>query len=414
MSSKATTEVGRLGERARTGIRGLQPYQPGKPVAALERELGIAHALKLASNENPLGPSARAITAIQAAAAEQHIYPDGAAFALRQALAHRVGVDPFEITLGNGSNEILELIGRVWLGEGTKAVFSAHAFAVYPLVTKACGAEAVVVPALPADDATQPFGHDLAAMADAIDDSTRVVFLANPNNPTGTWFDADALDTFLTRVPADVAVVLDEAYCEYVTEPTYPNGVERLSRHPNVIVTRTFSKIFGLAGLRLGYAVSSPEVADLLNRARQPFNVNALAQAGGLAALGDDEHVSRSVSVNQAGLEQISSALRVRGHFVLPSVGNFVAFHCSRAGQGGAAQERPTMAQEMYEALLREGVILRPIENYGLSGFLRVTVSTESDNAVFLQALDRVSASMMRPSAVLGEDAAAPDVLTST
>lgn len=370
-------------DHAQAGIRALQPYQPGKPVETLERELGIARALKLASNENPLGPSPRAIEAIRAAAASQHVYPDGAGFALRTALAETLGVDARGITLGNGSNELLELIARVWLAPGRRAVFSAHAFAVYPLVTQACGAEGVAVPALPADDARQPYGHDLAAIARALDARTRVVFLANPNNPTGTWFDATALDSFLAQVPSDVVVVLDEAYCEYVTEPTYPDGVARLPRWPNLIVTRTFSKIYGLAGLRLGYAVSSPEIADLLNRARQPFNVNALAQVAGLAALADTEHVARSVAVNRDGLRAVTDALQARGHRVLPSVGNFVAFHVARGGDA-------VSASAVYDGLLREGVIVRPVENYGLPGFLRVTVATADENAAFLAALDRV------------------------
>ena len=362
------------------GVRGLNPYQPGKPVATLERELGITHAIKLASNENPLGPSPRAVTAAREALAEAHVYPDGNAFELKAALAAQHGVDAAQITLGNGSNEILELIARTWLAPGRAAVFSAHAFAVYPLVTQAVDAEARVAPALPADHPQQPFGHDLAAMRERVDGDVRVVFVANPNNPTGTWVDDRELQAFLDALPPTTLAVIDEAYAEYVEKSGYPDTTQWLDRYPNLIVTRTFSKIQGLAGLRLGYAVSSPAVAELLNRVRQPFNVNAVAQAAGLAALADAEHVQRSVQVNREGLQQLSRALRERGFRVIPSVGNFVTFDTGR--DAGA----------VFEALQREGVITRPVENYGLPGHLRVTVSTREDNHRFLDALDRVLA----------------------
>lgn len=359
------------------GVRALRPYEPGKPVEALERELGIRQAVKLASNENPLGPSPRAVTAIGAALGNLHIYPDGNGFALKEALASRHGVDPKQVTLGNGSNEILELVARTWLAPGNNAVFSRHAFAVYPLVVQAVSAEGRAADALPAD-AAQPFGHDLDAMMNRVDPNTRVVFVANPNNPTGTWLTADALDRFLTEIPADTLVVIDEAYAEYVENPDYPDTTQWLRRFPNLLVTRTFSKIHGLAGVRLGYSVSSAAIAELLNRVRQPFNVNSLAQAAGLAALGDRGHVEASVRVNRNGLAQVAAGLTARGLGFIPSVGNFITFDV-RQSPG-----------PVYESLLRQGVIVRPVANYGLPTHLRVTIGTESENERFLNALDGV------------------------
>ncbi|WP_026331344.1 histidinol-phosphate transaminase [Thioalkalivibrio sp. ALE11] len=361
--------------RAVSGVQGLQPYQPGKPVSELERELGISEAVKLASNENPLGPSPRAVEAARGVLGEAHVYPDGNAFELKAALAARHGVDPAQITLGNGSNEVLELIARTWLAPGRASVFSAHAFAVYPLVTQATGAEARVVPAVSADDARQPFGHDLDAMRARVDDDAAVVFVANPNNPTGTWVDAQALEAFVAAMPPQTVVVIDEAYAEYVEEDGYPDATRWLDRYPNVVVTRTFSKIQGLAGLRLGYAVSSAPVADMLNRVRQPFNVNAVAQAAGLAALEDSDHIRHSVAVNREGLVQLDRELRAMGLRVIPSVGNFITF------------DTGTDVNAVHDRLQRRGVIARPVENYGLPGHLRVTVSTAEDNERFLAAL---------------------------
>jgi len=362
---------------AMPGVQALRPYEPGKPVATLERELGIRDAVKLASNENPLGPSPRALAAIQAALDDLHIYPDGNGFALKQALANRHGLAPEQLTLGNGSNEILELVARTWLGPGRNAVFSQHAFAVYPLVVQAVSAEGRAADALPVDSG-QPFGHDLDAMLARVDAGTRVVFVANPNNPTGTWVSAAALEGFLARVPAETLVVVDEAYAEYVEAPNYPDTTQWVQRFPNLLVTRTFSKIHGLAGLRLGYSVSSIGVAELLNRVRQPFNVNSLAQAAGLAALADAGHVAESVRVNREGLAQVTAALGERGLGFIPSVGNFITFDVRQP------------AGPVYERLLRQGVIVRPLANYGLPTHLRVTIGARGENDRFLGALDRV------------------------
>ncbi len=359
------------------GVQALRPYQPGKPVEALERELGIREAVKLASNENALGPSPRAVEAASQALRALHIYPDGNGFALKEALAERHGVAPEQITLGNGSNEVLELIARSWLAPGRNAVYSQHAFAVYPLVVQAVSAEGRAAPARAADS-EQPYGHDLGAMAAMVDAVTRVVFVANPNNPTGTWLDGEALERFIAQVPAETLVVVDEAYAEYVEQPDYPDPTQWLGRFPNLLVTRSFSKIHGLAGLRLGYSVSSAAVADLVNRVRQPFNVNAVAQAAGLAAIGDTAHVAQSVRMNREGLRQLGAGLQQRGIGFIPSVGNFITFDVGE--EPGA----------VYERLLREGVIVRPVANYGLPTHLRVTVGTAAENERFLRALDAV------------------------
>lgn len=359
------------------GVQALHPYEPGKPVETLERELGIREAVKLASNENSLGPSPRAVEAARRALGNLHIYPDGNGLALKEALAERHRVTPEQVTLGNGSNEVLELVARTWLAPGRNAVYSRHAFAVYPLVVQAVSAEGRAAPARPVD-ADQPYGHDLDAMAARVDADTRVVFVANPNNPTGTWLRGDALERFIARVPAETLVVVDEAYAEYVERPDYPDTTRWLGRFPNLLVTRSFSKIHGLAGLRLGYSVSSAAIADLLNRVRQPFNVNGLAQAAGLAAIHDSEHIAQSVRMNREGLKQLGSGLQERGIGFIPSVGNFITFD---------VREAPG---PVYERLLREGVIVRPVANYGLPTHLRVTVGTAAENERFLRALDAV------------------------
>ena len=353
------------------GIDQIAPYQPGKPVETLERELGITDSVKLASNENPLGPSPRVMRDLPSQLAQLARYPDGGCFHLKEALGKRFEVDPSMITIGNGSNDVLEILGRLFLRPGTNAVVSEHSFVVYGLVTLAQGAEVREVPA-------RDFGQDLNATLAAIDDNTRMVFIANPNNPTGTWVKSAELERFLDVVPSDVLVVLDEAYFEYVSDPDYPNGLALMGRYPNLIVTRTFSKAYGLAGLRLGWSVSPPEVADLMNRIRQPFNVNSLAMAGGLIALSDDDHVEAGVAVNSLGLEQMRSGLASLDLPFIPSAGNFLTV------------EFPRGAQPTYEAMLREGVILRPVGVYGLADYLRISIGTESENNRCLEALHRV------------------------
>jgi len=362
---------------AAPGIRGLKPYPPGKPIAELQREYGVADIVKLASNENPLGPPPRALTAIATAAVELARYPDANGFELKRALAARHGVGAECVTLGNGSNDVLVLLAESFLGPGVEAVYSRHAFAVYPLAVQATGAVHRVAPALPPDDA-QPYGHDLDAMAARVGPRTRMVFVANPNNPTGTWLGAQALERFVAGLPRHVIVVIDEAYFEYVREPDYPDAVRWLDRFPNLVVTRTFSKAFGLAGLRIGYGLSSPAVADILNRIRQPFNTSALAQAAALAALEDNAHLARGVELNAAESARVATACRALGLGVNPSVGNFVLV------------DMGAPAQPLFDAMLREGVIVRPVANYELPNHLRISIGLPSENDRLLAALEKV------------------------
>ena len=355
-------------------VRGLKPYQPGKPISELEREYGVRNAVKLASNENPLGVSPAALAAMGGELEDLWLYPDGGGFALRSRIAEFHGVGADCVTLGNGSNDTLVLLAQTFLAPGREAVFSQYAFAVYPIATQAAGAEARVVPAL-GPDSEQPLGHDLDAMAAAITPETRIVFIANPNNPTGTWVDEPTLKAFLDRVPPDVIVVVDEAYSEYARPLGAPDATEWLAAHDNLVVSRTFSKAYGLAGIRVGYMLSSPAIAELLNRIRQPFNVNQLAMVGAEAALGDVAFIERSVRENAAGRGQLEAGLATFGLSVPRSAGNFVLVDLGRD------------AAPVDEALLRAGVIVRPVANYGLPQHLRITVGTEAQNERLLEAL---------------------------
>ena len=348
----------------------LRPYQPGKPLEELARERGILDAVKLGSNENPRGPGPSVHEALAAAMRDLSRYPDGSGFRLKNALAEQLDVQPEQITLGNGSNDVLDLAARVALSPGTRGVVDEHCFVVYPLAVTAAGGELVRVP-------SRDWGTDLDAFVAAIDADTRIVFIANPNNPAGTWVDRSRLLAFLERVPERVWVVLDEAYAEYVEQREYPDGIALLKRYPNLIVTRTFSKIHGLAALRIGYAVSSPAFADLMNRLRHPFNANSLALVAAEAALADAEFVATSRELNTAGMEQIERGLRTLGLEWIPSAGNFVTFHV------GTGRD----AAHIFEALLDDGVIVRPIANYAMPQHLRVTVGLPAENARFIEAL---------------------------
>ena len=350
-------------------IRAIMAYQPGKPISELAREMGIAEEsiVKLASNENPLGMSARARDAAITAIGEISRYPDGGAFALKKALCARFGVQPAQLVIGNGSNDILELASQAFLAPGLSAVYSRHAFAVYPLATNARGARGIEV-------AAKNFGHDLDAMAAAIEPQTRVVFIANPNNPTGTFVPGAELEAFLAKVPRHVLVVLDEAYTEYLAPEQRYDSIAWLARFPNLLVSRTFSKAYGLAGLRVGYAIAHPEVADLMNRVRQPFNVSSVALAAAEAALDDDEFLARSAEVNRRGMAQLVAAFRELGLEWIPSAGNFVTF---KVGD----------AIGVNQALLRQGVIVRPIAAYGMPHWLRVSIGLPEENTRFIEAL---------------------------
>jgi histidinol-phosphate aminotransferase len=365
--------VNKPGDLALDWVRTLAPYVPGKPIEELERELGITNIIKLASNENPFGPSPLAIEAMQRALGETWLYPDGSGHVLKHKLAKMLGVDVNQITLGNGSNDALVLLAEAFLAPGLEAVYSQYGFAVYPIATQATGATGVCVPALPADS-PMALGHDLAAMARTINERTRVVFVANPNNPTGTWVDAAALEAFIAAVPRHVVVALDEAYFEYRGSLPLQNGIAWLDRYPNLVVLRTFSKAYGLAGVRVGYAVSHPSIADLLNRVRQAFNVSVVGLAGAAAALDDPAHVAAAVNVAIAERARLGERLARHGTRVIPSAGNFLLLHA-----GADARAR-------YEALLRKGVIVRPVGNYQLPEHLRVTLGTVEQNDRFLSA----------------------------
>ena len=360
--------------RATSGVQGLQPYIPGKPVEALQRELGLEHIVKLASNENPLGASPLGTAAASGVLDGLNWYPDDIGFTLKQKLSGHYGLAMEQITLGAGSSDVIDMVARSFLGPGRNAVYSEHSFAMYAIYTQATGAAAKVAEALPLTDA-MPHGHDLDAMAAAIDNDTRVVFIANPNNPTGTWLSEAALYTFIESVPSDVVVVLDEAYTEYVTEPQFPDGVKWLGDFPNLIVTRTFSKIYGLAALRVGYGLASAELTAVINRVRHPFNVNSVALAAAEAALDDREFIARSVTNNQAGMAQYLDAFADMGLDSIPSVANFICVDVARSGA------------ELFQQMLRQGVIVRPVANYNLPEHLRITIGTEEENATCIAAL---------------------------
>jgi len=366
-------------EYAMPGIRGLRPYEPGKPISELERELGISDIVKLASNENPLGPSPKAMAAAESVLAESALYPDGNAFALKRALAAYHGVEQDQITVGSGSDHILELVARVFLGPGRSSVVSRYAFAIYNIVSQAASSELRVAEANPVDHA-MPYGHDLAAMRELVDESTRVVFIANPNNPTGTWVPRRELLAFLDGVSRNTVVLVDEAYFDFVHEPEYPNAAELLPDYPNLVVMRTFSKAFGLAGLRVGYALASRKLTDLINRVRLSFNPNSLAQAAAAAALDDREHLEETVAMTARERARLDAGLRELGLSTIPSVCNFVTADVGRPGR------------DIFQALLREGVIVRPLDGYGMPTHLRISVGLPEQNDRLLSAMKKVLA----------------------
>ncbi|MFA6971597.1 MAG: histidinol-phosphate transaminase [Gallionella sp.] len=358
-------------ELAPSYIRAIAPYQPGKPISELERELGITGIVKLASNENPLGASPNAVAAARAALDEISLYPDGNGFALKQALVARYGVEHNQLALGNGSNDLLELAAHAFLTVRDRAVYSDHAFAVYPLAVQAAGAIGINV-------AARDFGHDLNAMRQAaVEQGAKLIFIANPNNPTGTFLPGDELRAFLQALPANILVVLDEAYNEYLPENCRYDSVSWLAEFPNLLISRTFSKAYGLASLRVGYALGHLQVIDMLNRVRHPFNVNSMAQAAAVAALDDEEFVRRTYELNISGMAQLTDGLREMALNYIPSFGNFVCFHVPDAAK-------------VYRRLLELGVIVRPVGNYNLPDYLRVSIGLETQNRKFLSALKQI------------------------
>lgn len=353
--------------RVHPNIASLTPYVPGKPIEELERELGIPQAIKLASNENPLGPSPKALAVLADASRTLNRYPDGGAHRLRIALAERWKVTPDHVILGNGSDEIIGMLTRAFLSPGDEAVMADQTFVIYKMEVTAAHGVPVVVP-------SRSWRHDLQAMAQAITPKTRLLFVCNPNNPTGTIVTGSEVDALISKLPDHVIVVFDEAYYEYVSHAEFPDTLAYVQQHRNVIVLRTFSKIYGLAGLRIGYGLTTPEIASYLNRVRPPFNANSLAQRAALAALEDEEHVARSRALNQQQMAVVRSGLEELGLRPIPSEANFILFDCGQDGRG------------VFEALLREGVIVRHIEGC----MLRVTIGLPEENTRFLQALKKV------------------------
>ena len=350
-------------------IKAIAAYQPGKPTSELARELGLdeKNIIKLASNENPLGASPSAIQAVERVLSGIALYPDGSGYAFKSALIKKYGVAREQVVLGNGSNDVLELVARAFLTPQNSAVFAQHAFAVYPLAVQAIGATGIVV-------AAKNFGHDLAAMAKAVRGDTRIVFVANPNNPTGTFVTGDELLSFLRAIPEHVIVVIDEAYGEYLAANARMDSIAWLKQFPNLVITRTLSKAYGLAGLRVGFALAHPEVADLMNRVRQPFNVNSLALAAAEAALNDIDFLAESAELNRRGLQQLAAGFEQLGLAYIPSYGNFI---CVEVGDGAA----------VFQSLLKQGVIVRPVAGYGMPRHLRVSVGLPAENERFLTAL---------------------------
>ncbi len=363
-------------QRAAAGVAALSPYNPGKPLEELEREYGVTNAIKLASNENPLGPSPKALAVLGQHLAGIARYPDDSGFKLKALLADKHAVRSNQVILGSGSSNVLELVVRTFCEPGDEVVYSEHAFAMYPIITRAVGANGVAVP-------SRDWGHDLDAMARAVSARCKVVFIANPNNPTGTWVEAPALRRFMDAVPDNVLVVMDEAYFEFADFSAgqsidYPDTSKWLGDYPNLIVTRTFSKAYGLAGLRVGYGICHSQVTDLLNRVRAPFNVNSLGLAAATAALGDPDHIGKTQQVNHDGMRQLAAGMRHMGLTTIPSLANFLCVHL------------PDTAMTTYDQLLRTGVIVRPRPSAGMEQFLRISVGTAEENGRFLLALQRI------------------------
>ncbi len=353
-------------------IKNITPYVPGKPIEELERELGISGSIKLASNENPLGPSPKAMAAIKKAVEGLNRYPDGSGFYLSQALAKKYGVDISQIILGNGSNELIELAVRTFVQPGDEAIgdeiISADpSFVVYKMITQAAGGTNVIVPC-------KDMRHDLDAMAERITQKTRIVFIANPNNPTGTMNPRAEMDRFMDRVPDHVIVAVDEAYFEYVTHAEYPDSLDYLKEGKNILALRTFSKIYGLAGLRIGYGITNASIAEMMNKVRQPFNTNSLAQAGALAALADRKHVEKSIAINNEGKQYLYQSFQQLGISYIPTETNFIMF------------ETQMDSRDLYGALLKAGVIIRPMGPKRL----RVTIGLPEENKRFITELEKL------------------------
>ncbi len=355
-------------------IKGLNPYVPGKPISELQRELGLKRISKLASNENPLGASLKVPQALQNELPNLSRYPDGSAFALKAELAKFLDVSSSQISIGNGSNELLELVARVFAGAGDEVIYSEHGFAVYPISIQVVGATPIEVPA-------KNWGHDLSAMLAAITPKTKLIYLANPNNPTGTLFLKSEWEDFISQVPQEVIVVLDEAYIEYVEHDDYANGINYIESYPNLLVSRTFSKAYGLASLRVGFMIGCKEITQYINKIRMPFNVNHLAQVGAIAALRDQGFVQKSVAINCQGMTKLVTAFKDLGLEYIPSYGNFICV---------AFPENKILAAKINGKFLDQGVILRPVVNYKMPQHLRVSIGSDKEIQHFLDVLIRL------------------------
>ncbi|MGH7847806.1 MAG: histidinol-phosphate transaminase [Candidatus Binatia bacterium] len=364
----------KIGDQVPEHIRSLVPYTPGKPIEEVERECGITGSVKLASNENPLGPSPRALKMLKEKLSQVHRYPDGDCFYLKHGLARKLEISPSTLIFGNGSNELIELAVRTFLRPGEEAVMANQAFVIYRLVTQAAGGSCKMIP-------LRNFTHDLTRMREAVTPKTRIVFLSNPNNPTGTIYRKQEWEKFLEQVSPEILLVADEAYYEYVTDSEYPDSLRYQGRYQNILTLRTFSKMYGLAGLRIGYGVGPEPVIAMMQRVRQPFNVNAAAQWAALAALDDDEHKKRTLDVNRQGMEFMQHELKRLGMDYVPSQANFLLVH---VGDGS----------KVFEALLRRGVIVRPMKEYDFPEYIRVTVGTAEENAKFIQEFEAISSAM--------------------
>ena len=351
-----------------SSIKSLTPYEPGKPIEDLEREYGIKNAVKLASNESPLGPSPKVLTALEEVISGVHRYPDGNGFRLKEALSSKHSVDMSVLTLGNGSNDIIEFVARCFLSPKDNAIYSKYAFAVYPLIVQALGAKGIEVEA-------KDWGHDLQAMLEAINKDTKIVFIANPNNPTGTFIKKNEMIRFLEKVPSQIIVLLDQAYFDYSNYEFEDVSFSLVEEFPNLVISRTFSKAYGLAGLRVGYSVSSSYVADYLNRVRQPFNVNSLALVAAESALKDDEHLEKCLRINKDEKERLYKYFASHGYDYIESFANFVSFDCK------------DNSNEVFKNLLPKGVIARPMDIYKMPNHLRVTIGLPEENSIFMESL---------------------------
>ena len=363
-----------LKDRVNKGVLGLKPYEPGKPIEETEKEIGLENVIKLASNENPIGMSPRALKVISSMD-DLNRYPDGNASAFKNKVASVFNVKSSMVTVGNGSNDIIEFIAKCFLSSGDTAIYSKHGFAIYPLAIKASGAEPIKVNAL-------DWGHDLNAMIGSVQDTTKVIFIASPNNPTGTILSVEKIKDFLTKIPSNIVVLIDQAYFEYIEDESYKVPFSLIEEFPNLIISRSFSKAHGLAAFRLGFSVSSEEIADYLNRVRQPFNANSLALAAGIEAIDDEEHISASVEINREGLQNIKTKFRELGFDFIESFGNFISF------------DSKNDSDKSFDFFLKKGIILRSLKVYEMPNHLRVSIGTKEEMQQFIITLEEYARSI--------------------